>query len=26
MVIGLPIAWLTERTTIGGKPLIYAAL
>ncbi len=26
MVIGLPIAWLTERTTIGGKPLIYATM
>lgn len=26
MVIGLPIAWLTERTTIGAKPLIYAIM
>jgi len=26
MAIGLPIAWLTERTTIGGKPLIYAIM
>ncbi len=24
--IGLPIAWLTERTTIGGKPFIYAIM
>ena len=24
--IGLPIAWLTERTSIGGKPLIYAIM
>jgi iron(III) transport system permease protein len=23
LLIGLPIAWLTERTTISGKPLIY---
>lgn len=26
MVIGLPIAWLTERTTIGAKPLIYVIM
>ncbi len=26
MVIGLPIAWLTERTTLGGKPLIYSIM
>ena len=26
MAIGLPIAWLTERTTIGGKPLIYGIM
>ncbi|MBI2359681.1 MAG: iron ABC transporter permease [Deltaproteobacteria bacterium] len=26
MVIGLPIAWLTERTTIDGKTLIYAIM
>ena len=26
MAIGLPIAWLTERTTIGGKALIYAIM
>jgi iron(III) transport system permease protein len=26
MVIGLPIAWLTERTTIGGKPIIYGIM
>src|SRR3989338_1871024 len=23
LAIGLPIAWLTERTTLGGKALIY---
>lgn len=26
MAIGLPIAWLTERTTIRGKPLIYGIM
>ncbi|MGH7775442.1 MAG: ABC transporter permease [Candidatus Binatia bacterium] len=26
IAIGLPIAWLAERTTIGGKPLIYAIM
>lgn len=26
LVIGLPIAWLAERTTIGGKTLIYAIM
>lgn len=26
MAIGLPVAWLTERTTIGGKTLIYTIL
>jgi iron(III) transport system permease protein len=26
MAIGLPIAWLTERTTIGGKPIIYGIM
>lgn len=26
MAIGLPIAWLTERTTIGGKTLIYGIM
>jgi iron(III) transport system permease protein len=26
MAIGLPIAWLAERTTIGGKPIIYGIM
>lgn len=26
LVIGLPIAWLTERTTIPGKTIIYAVM
>ncbi|HEY2988766.1 MAG TPA: ABC transporter permease subunit [Candidatus Binatia bacterium] len=26
LIIGLPIAWLAERTTIPGKPLIYAIM
>lgn len=26
LTIGLPIAWLTERTTVGGKTLIYAIM
>src|SRR3990172_4370985 len=26
LVLGLPIAWLTERTTIPGKTLIYAIM
>ena len=26
LAIGLPIAWLTERTTLGGKTLIYAIM
>jgi len=26
MLIGLPISWLTERTTIPGKPLIYVIM
>ena len=26
LVIGLPIAWLTERTTIPGKPAIYMVM
>jgi iron(III) transport system permease protein len=26
MSIGLPIAWLAERTTIGGKPIIYGIM
>jgi iron(III) transport system permease protein len=26
MVIGLPIAWLAERTTIRGKPVIYGIM
>ncbi|MBI2347755.1 MAG: hypothetical protein HYV05_03770 [Deltaproteobacteria bacterium] len=26
LVLGLPIAWLTERTTIPGKTLIYALM
>ncbi len=26
IAIGLPIAWLAERTTIGGKPIIYGIM
>jgi iron(III) transport system permease protein len=26
MAIGLPIAWLAERTTIGGKPILYGIM
>ncbi|MDE0212594.1 MAG: hypothetical protein OXN22_00795, partial [Deltaproteobacteria bacterium] len=26
LVIGLPIAWLTERTTLPGKGLVYATM